>query len=358
MKTTENLNKYSISERQRRIYQFLLRNSNKENAVSKQRIFDYLDTCDIKIHTNTLYSDIIEIQSNFGVNIKYDQRKKGYILSGSLFEPYEIQLIAQSLQAFKYISNNKASNLTEKLKTLTDRYTADSLNSVGINAVDRIHRQSDSILAQVKRIEKAIQEDKKIRISLKPGNVIFLSHNIRTLYRAISENNGYIISPYNLYWKNGDLYLIACMLFKEYNSDITQNKFVVFRVDHIGSISKPLDMPRDGKEEYEDHIKAIKNKQQFDYDEFMAGEKTQVKMEFITICKGEVLDKFGNDAVLAFSDKIHFTVTQPVLLDYKFYAWMASFGNQAKILWPEEAVQGMKKYLSVVSAVYEDDGET
>ena len=119
MRIKENKNGYSISERQRLIYQFLLQNSNREKAVSRKRILDYLDTCDIKIHTNTLYSDIIEIQSNYGVNIKYDQKKKGYTLTGTLFEPYEIQLIAQSLQAFKYISNNKARYLTEKLKTLT-----------------------------------------------------------------------------------------------------------------------------------------------------------------------------------------------------------------------------------------------
>lgn len=297
MRTTENEQHYSTRERQTLIYKFLLENSNKNKAVATQWIKDYLDTFDIKTHINTLYADLKEIELTYGVTIEYDQKKKGYKLTDTLFEPYEIQLIAQSLQAFKYISNSKASDITEKLKTLTDNDTAATLNSVGINAVDRIHRQSDSILTQVKRIEKAIQEDKKIRIKYKTGRRYFImlcgtkneTPSSRAKTRISKESyvdNGYIISPYHLYWKNGDLHLIAGLLVDEDgNPESKAVNFASFRVDKLCIISKPLDMPRDGNNEYEELKRKFKGKREFDFDELMGREIKQVKMQFFSPVK-------------------------------------------------------------------------
>jgi hypothetical protein len=129
MKITENENGYTAAERQYLIYRFLVENSNKDHVVTKRQIIDYLDTWDIKIHANTLYNDLNVIASMYKVSVEYDQKKKGYRLKDTLFAPYEVRLIAHSIQSFKFITDKKARSLIDRLKTLTDHYTASSLHS-------------------------------------------------------------------------------------------------------------------------------------------------------------------------------------------------------------------------------------
>ena len=45
----------------------------------------------------------------------------------------------------------------------------------------------------------------------------------------------------------------------------------------------------------------------------------------------------------------------PVELSPPFYAWVATFGKSMKILSPEPAVEGMKKFLQKAAEMYQDE---
>ena len=53
----------------------VLTDSNKEHIVSTKQLRAFLYNIGIECHINTIYNDLQEIQTTFGVNIEYDQRK-------------------------------------------------------------------------------------------------------------------------------------------------------------------------------------------------------------------------------------------------------------------------------------------
>ena len=127
MKITENERAISTAERQYLLYRFLLENSNKDHVVSAKRINDFLDTYDIVVSPNTIYNDIEAISRITKIEIKYDFSKKGYYLKNPPFQPHELRLMVDSIQASPFITQQKADEITKKISSLTDRFTAQQL---------------------------------------------------------------------------------------------------------------------------------------------------------------------------------------------------------------------------------------
>ena len=331
---------YSPRERQMRIYKYLLENSNKEHIVSTKQLRAFLYNIGIECHINTIYNDLQEIQTTFGVNIEYDQRKKGYRLTGSLFEPYEARLLAHSVQASKFITQSKARDLISKIKTLTDTFTASSLNS-DVFVFERIHSQNDSIIPHIERLYQAIAEDSQIkfkRFSYTPD---------KNKPKSYSKDGQMLtVSPYKLIWHNGNLYLLAYVGGK-------RNRFDYFRVDRLENITKPLGIKREGKEKYKDYEKKLRTVKVFD---MVMGTEYDVKMRFVNGLASAVIDKFGKD-IMMIPDGDYFTTTQRIDVNAAFFAWIATFGGGAEIIGPEKVVERIKRFLDNAAKVYKKDGE-
>ena len=56
-----------------------------------------------------LYADLAALESICGLQLEYDQHKKGYWLLNPPFEPYELHLLVDSVQSSKFITREKAS---------------------------------------------------------------------------------------------------------------------------------------------------------------------------------------------------------------------------------------------------------
>lgn len=347
MRITENEQGYSPRERQMLIYKYLLEYTNKEYVISTRRLLAYLETFNIKTHINTLYNDLEEIQTTFSVVIEYDQRKKGYRLSGTLFEPYEVRLIAHSVQASKFITQAKARGLINKIKTLTDTYTAASLNSDAF-VFERIHSQNDDTIPHIERLYQAIAEDSQIkfkRYSYTPNK-----DNPKTYSKS---GQLLTVSPFKLIWFNGNLYLLAYVSGK-------RNRLDYFRVDRMENITKPLGVEREGKAKYQEFEKKLKTVKIFD---MVMGKPYDVKMRFVNGLAGTVIDKFGKD-IMMIPDEDYFITTQKIDVNAAFFAWMATFGGGAEILGPPVVLERMNRFLSNAAKVYhkelteiQDDGE-
>lgn len=331
---------YSPRERQMRIYRYLLENSNKDHVVGTKQLRNYLFNLGIEVHINTLYNDLEEIQTNFGVNIAYDQRKKGYRMSGTLFEPYEVRLIAHSVQASKFITQAKARELTGKIKTLTDTYTASSLNSDAF-VFERIHSQNDSTIPHIERLYQAIAEDSQIKFKR------FTYTPDKSAPKTYSKSGQLLtVSPYKLIWHNGNLYLLAYVGGK-------RNRLDYFRVDRLENITKPLGIEREGKEKFQEYEKKLKTVKIFD---MVMGTEYDVKMRFVNGLASAVIDKFGKD-IMMIPDGDYFTTTQKIDVNAAFLAWMATFGGGAEIVSPPAVVERMKRFLDNAAKVYKNDGE-
>ena len=158
-----NGNDYTVGERQFILYQFLRKNSRKGKVATKKMIKDHLLlTYDIEITDNTLYHDIAVLCGDvMGLQIEYDESKRGYWVKNPEFLPNELSLMVDSIQASKFITKRKADEITRKIRNLADTETASALNRTAV-VPNRVRSMNESVVNDADRIYRAIEEDRQI----------------------------------------------------------------------------------------------------------------------------------------------------------------------------------------------------
>lgn len=343
MRITENENGFSPSERQYLLFRYLLENTNSERVATPAEIKKYLENYGIKVSTNTLYNDlrILGTAETFNLQWEYDQKKKGYRVTNPTFEPREIRLLIDSVQASHFITQAKADALVKKIKTLTDKYTLATLNRPTVVS-GRVRSMNDSVVTEADRLYQAIAEDSQIQF-------LYFQYmpNKQKSKQYSNKGKKIQVSPFTLYWNNGFLYLYA------YNSKT--KKFQFYRVDRMESIGKPLGIEREGKEEYKKSSLTTNSVKVFD---MYSGPEYRVKMRFHNTITSAVFDQFGKSNIMPIPDgESYFTITTPVQISPPFFAWIATFGRRAQILEPAPVVEEMKDFLQKSLDMYKNDGE-
>ena len=332
----------SAGERLFVLYKYFLGHKNKNGVITYQEIQDFLSKqWEIEVSVNTLYSDIEKLKNpeTFNLDIEYDFSKRGYRLKNPPFEPYEVRLMLDSIQASRFITQKKAKEISAKIKTLTDTATAAKLNHQAY-ADDRIHSQNETVIPQADRLYQAIEAHRQIKF-----RYFHYSHDKTAEKKYSKSGNMLTVSPYRLIWHNGNLYLFA------YDG----KKFRYYRVDRMEVITKPLPLEAEGAEEYKEQEKSLKKVRVFD---MYSGPEYLVKIRFTNNLAHTVMDRFGKDVMMIPDGANRFTIQERVQVSPPFYAWIATFGRSAKIINPPEVVKGMRDFLNKSMDMYNDDGET
>lgn len=331
--------KYTAGERQFILYRYFLENTQKGHTVSRKDIFDYLATYNIFISPHTLYNDFDILRGTMGLDIDFDPHehkgKGGYWVKNPPFDPKELLLMVDSVQASKFITQKEADTITSKIRGLADIHTRASLNRT---AYVRGRGMNESSMKNATKIYQAIEQEKKISFQ-------YFHFGPDKKKKYSNSGNRLIVSPYALHWENGNYYLYA----------YSNGEFRSFRIDRMERISEPLPLLRDGAEQY--RKTALTSTKQAKVFGMYHGETYRVKMRFINHLAGAVIDEFGKDVMFIPEDEKHFTFLADVEISPPFFAWVATFGRRAKILGPEPVVEKMKEFLQKSLEMYENDGE-
>ena len=331
--------RYSIAIRILLLKKYLEANAGRNRYVRPQEIHDFLKEYELDVEKKALYADFAVLGDIFGLQLEYDQHKKGYRLLNPPFEPYELRLMVDSIQSSKFITQKKAQEITRKIKALASKETLETLNRQAYVA-DRVRSMNDSVVNDADRIHAAIKGDWKI------GFRYFHYSPAAGKDKTYSKKGEqYIVSPYALLWNNGNYYLYA------YDSE--KRKFRYFRVDRMENIGQPLPYRRDGREAYQE--KNITNQKAKVFDMYSGTEYT-VRIRFRNELADAVVDQFGKDVGMFPVDEEHFLIQVPVETSPPFYAWIATFGRKVKILSPEPVVEKMRDFLQRSMDMYKDEG--
>jgi len=319
---------------------YLYHHATKEHPKNAKDICDYLLTKEIEATPKTIYNDITRLKYDFGVPVEYNPKKWGYYITTPEFEPYELRLMIDSIQASKFITQTEARTISQKISKMADVYTRPNLTDRHAFVEDRVRSANESVVRDSDRIHRAIAENRKIGF-----RYYHYTPNKENTKQYSKKGDLYIVSPYGLLWDNGNYYLYAYITEK--------NEFRTFRIDRMERITNPLPDKRDGEAAF----KASNiTSQEFKVFQQYHGEKCRVRVRFINRLADAVIDQFGKDTMLIPTDKDHFTATLPVELSPPFYAWVATFGRAAKILTPAAAIDGMQEFIEKVSDMYKDEG--
>lgn len=323
------------------IRDYLYHHATKEHPQNANRIQAFLAQHDIEASVKTIYNDIVRLRDDFAVPVVYDASRWGYYITKPEFEPHELRLMVDSIQASKFITQREATTISQKITKLADVYTRPKLTDRHAVVAQRVRSKNEDVVREAGRIHQAIAENRKI------GFRYFHYTPDRVNPKQYSKNGEkYVVSPYALLWDNGNYYLYAYITEKD--------EFRTFRVDRMEAITKPLPDKRDGEKAFKAETLTS---QEYKVFQQYHGEKVKVRIRFINRLADAVIDQFGKETVMVPIDKDHFYALLPVELSPPFCAWVATFGRGAKILAPEAAITEMRKFIEKVSDMYKDDGE-
>jgi len=340
MRIEANESNITVSERQFLLYKYFLANSNEDTVIPYKQLMNFLwQTYGIIISTNTLYNDIAILThpESFNLDIEYDFSKRGYKLKSHPFEPLELRLLIDSVQAAKFITQKKADELTAKVSTLTDIHTAKKLRRKSF-IENRITAMDESVVNNCDRLFEAIDKGKKISFK-------FFHYRRDGKKDYTKDGKLYIVSPYAMIWRNGFYYLYAYV--------DGENRFRYFRTDRMDTI-KVLLQDREGQEKF-----AVKNITRSKVKVFgiREGKEETVKLLFNLGLVDAVRDEFGSNLLMMPHDEKRFSITADVRLNMDFYAWLFSFGRGVEIIRPDYVRDKMREYAQNIAEMYKDDGE-
>ena len=298
--------------------------TDEEHGVTTSDIIDYLAEHGIKAERKTVYADLNTLKE-YGYEIS-KAKKDGnyyYTLLDRDFQLPELKLLVDAVQASKFISAKKSSELIKKIENLASVYQAKQLQRQ-VFVSNRIKTNYENVYYNVDELNLAINENRKIKFDYYEWNL-----SKEMVLRKNGHKND--ISPWSLAWDDENYYLVAF----DGNSGIIKH----YRVDKMRKI-EILDEARDGREEIEEFDAAKYAKKVFG---MFTGDEQRVKIQFANKLIGVVIDRFGQDIMIIPKGVDQFVVNVNVKVSNMFLGWIIGLGDGAKILEPESVVDEVKQ---------------
>lgn len=316
------------------LLKLLQERSDENHPVSMGDILFMLEKEGIKAERKSIYSDILYLQE-FGYDIEMRKgRNGGYYLASREFEPAELKVLVDAVQASRFITTKKSKELIGKITKMAGEHEAKHLNRE-VYVVNRVKSENESIYYNVDDIHRAME--KNVQISFK-----YLEYTVQKEVHYKHGGKVYTVSPWALTWSEEKYYLIA---YEEATDTIKH-----FRVDKMKEIHV-LDTVRVTGDTYKNLNLAEYCNQNFG---MYSGESETITISFPNRLIGVIIDRFGKDITVHAKDEYNFTARLKVAVSPQLFGWITGLGPEVKIVNPPHVVEMYKKYISDVLKTYED----
>lgn len=337
MAANSNFRSHTIAERLLKVRDFLYANATPTHAVTAEQIQRYLSDENFDVKIKTIYSDLQTLEAEFGLDLAYNARQRGYILKNPPFSPYELRMMVNSIQSAKFMTQEEADALTLKVMKIADKHTRPSLDRHAY-VHNRVRNTNAQAMAGLDTIYEAIEQDKKI--SFKYFKYSPDAEN-RKIYHVEAGSKIITVSPYYVLW-DGDRHILNA--YTESRGTPANTTIAVERMEDI----RILPDDRDGAELYED--------ESFRYIPFASAlsEVATVTLKVKNDHATYIVEKFGENVTMKPYDSDHFTVDVEVGLSPLFFSWVAIFFEGIQVIAPQKAVVFMCALIMNLSYTYLD----
>lgn len=311
------------------IRDYLYSHTNEDHWVTSKDIIAHLASHGINADRKTIFTDIDRLQYDYEMPIERGGRK-GYRVASPQFEPRELRLMIDSVQSAKFITDEEAATLTSKIKDMSDIYTRPTLERKAYVS-ERIQDKGESVVGRTDIIHKAISDDTDV--SFKYVHYYPSLGKEQKLYSLNGKR--YVVSPFALYWNNGNYYLYAYLANKD--------EFRFFRIDRMEDIRQEKTR-REGHELFSDKNLRGKRKAKV-FDMYATGKEVNVTLYCAVALADQVIDAFGNNIMLVPDKPGFFKVNVLVDVSPTFFAWVSTFGVGIRIIAPDDTKKEMREFL-------------
>lgn len=307
---------------------YLLENTDETHTVKVAEIIEHFDNYyNIPVEQKTVCSDL-RLLGEYGCQTQYDGRTRGWRIIEREFDTQDLQLLIDSVQASRFITQKKAKELTGKLKAQASRFDRVLLER-RCYVPNRVRNSNDSIFYHLDDLHIAIANDLQITFNY----FYFTPQKKKEYYKTL-----YAASPYALLWSDNNYYLLAYV----------KGKMKHFRVDKMANIEIGV-KKREGKDVFREMKLSERSLRIFS---MYSGEVKKVKIRFSNHLANVVIDRFGEKIQMIPDDEKHFTIHTDIEISPQFFGWLCGLGKAARVVAPEDVVEKMGDYVKGIAQMY------
>ena len=297
------------------LMKILLEKTDEEHGLTLEEILSALSEYGVDAERKALYDDF-EVLRLFGIDIekRRDKSVRYHVVSRD-FELPELKLLVDAVQASKFITHKKSSELIKKIEGFASHYEAQKLQRQ-VFVANRIKTMNESIYYTVDYIHEAINNNVKVSFQ-------YFEWDIKKQKCLRHGGKRYLISPWALTWDDENYYMIG------YDTEAEIIKH--FRVDKMINLSLS-DEKRDGAEFFKNFDMALYSKKTFG---MFGGKEESVTLRCSRALTGIIVDRFGQDTVFYNITDTHVDINVRVQASPLFFTWLMNFGSDIKIISPD-----------------------
>ncbi len=310
----------------------LLERSDEEHPVSRQEMQIELERWGLSAERKSIYDDMEQMRE-LGLDVQSRRGKGGgWFIGQREFELAELKLLVDAVQSSRFLTNRKSDALIRKLEGLASVYQAKQLQRQ-VYVDRRIKTMNESIFYNVDKLQGAIAANRVITFR-------YFEYNLAKERVFRRGGSRYRLTPYGLIWDSENYYLAGW--------DERQNELRHYRVDKMSDIAVTgmVGHPRKGwdPEGY--------TRRHFG---MHSGRPCTLSLRCANHLAGVVIDRFGQDVMLAPDGEEHFTVSLNLVVSPPFWGWLFGLEDGVEVLSPGWAVDEFKAKLGRVLSQYREE---
>ncbi len=313
-----------------KLLEILMEKTDEDHGIDMSEIIFSLSECGISAERKSIYTDI-ECLSSLGFEVikMKDTKPPKYALVGRYFENAELKMLVDAIEAAKFIPSDKCREIVKKLQVFAGKRGARTL-SRRVYVDDRA--ESKTLLYAVDALHAAISAS--VAVTFK-----YFRYNSDKKKEYHKDGRLYTVSPLSLVWNDENYYLIA---FDE-DEKILKN----FRVDKMENVCKSS-APRSKAALAQTLDPGMYTRRVFG---MYGGREELVTLECKKTLAGIIIDRFGKATL--FEDRgDNFIVRLRITVSPNFFAWVATFGTNMRILMPADVRDEFAAHIRAISEMY------
>lgn len=307
-----------------RLLEIMMSHTDEEHGIDMAQIISALGAYGISAERKSVYDDFACL-SDMGFEIlkMEGHRPPRYALVGRIFERAELKMLVDAIEAAKFIPNEKCRGIVKKLEAFAGPSGAHDLSRT-VYVDDRAENRT--VFYTVDTVHSAINSSKMI-------SFLYFRYNSKKAKEYHKDGALYRVSPLSLVWNDENYYLIG------YDEDAQCVKN--FRVDKMEKVSE-ISVPRSAKA-----LEAAPNPGVYTRKVFgmWGGSEELVTLECADSLAGVMLDRFGKNVHFESVDG-GFRIRERVGISPNFFAWVAGFGKDVRIIAPKSARDAFLSYIT------------
>lgn len=313
-----------------KIMEMLRQETDEQHPMATGEICERLSRSGITCDRRTLAKDMT-LLNNQGYEVMSFLRghEKVYYIADRSFSVPELKILIDAVQAASFITENKTSELIDKIAVLGGSHRAEILKGNVVRFNTRKH-SNESIYYNVGYLEDALQHKRKASF-----RYFDLNENGDKCYRK--NESRYIVEPVALVF-NEDNYYLMCFSSKYGN-------IVNFRVDRMDqvlveeeSISEEATAQHGDISDYTEQVFKM-----------YGGPLEDITLEFESSLIGVVYDKFGEDTKMVRTGEAVCVASVKVQISPTFWGWLFQFAGRMRILSPAVIIEQYQKLASQIN---------